>query len=150
MMAEQTPKPTKQRRTGQLSGIQIMFAAILAVGLLLAINFSSRISAGQPLQDAYNNVLDELESLKAEQAELINRRDYVRSDAYVEQWARSEGGMVRSGEVLVIPVPLNDAPQTVDEPVIRDSVPVETSPPEPEPWTVWWALFFDSPPPQFD
>lgn len=151
MTAETNPTtPTERKRTGQLSGIQIMFAAILAVGLLLAINFSSRISAGQPLQDAYNSVLVEIEALQAEQAGLINQRDYVRSDAYVEQWARSEGGMVRPGEVLVIPVPLNNAPAAVETPVIRESVPVETSPPAPEPWLVWWALFFDSPAPQLD
>jgi cell division protein FtsB len=145
------PKPRgKRKRTGQLSGMQVMFAAILGIGLLLAINFSSRITAGQPLQEAYLRVQAEIEDLKRQQADLIALRDYVRSDAYVEAWARDEGAMIRAGDVLVFPVPATGS-QAEPTPVpLQPSVPVETTPPKPEPWQVWWALFFDGPPPQFD
>ncbi len=120
-----------------------MFAAILAVGLLLAINFSSRITASQPLQDAYNRAVTEIDQLRREQADLIAERDYVQSDAFVEQWARDEGKMVRPGEVLVIPVPLESGlPQP--EASSEQSVPVVTTLRKAEPWQVWWALFFDS------
>jgi cell division protein FtsB len=141
------PQPQKKRRRSeQLSSIQVMFAAILAVGLLLAINFSSRITAGRPLQEAYNRVLAEIEQLKHEQEMLIAERDYVQSDAFVERWARDEGKMVRPGEVLVIPVPaVSSLPQPEVSPT--QSVPVETTPRRPENWQVWWALFFDGPPP---
>lgn len=148
-MAEPTTRPDTtrtRRRHNALSGLQIMFAAILAIGLLLAINFSSRIAAGQPLQAAYERVQGELEALKREQANLLRERDYVLSDAFVEQWARDEGRMVREGEVLVIPVPLVEAAQSVEAPT-GPSVPVETTPRGPEPWHVWWGLFFDGPPP---
>jgi cell division protein FtsB len=138
---------TKRKRTGQLSGLQVMFAAILAIGLLLAINFSTRIAAGQPLQDTYDRVQSEIQRLKQEQAALIAERDYVQSDAFVEQWARSEGKMIRPGEVLVIPVPAG--PGVASTPVPVNQVPVQTTPPEPDPWVLWWSLFFDSPPPQF-
>ncbi len=150
-MAEQaqTKRRTERKRTGQLSGLQVMFAAILAIGLLLAINFSSRITAGQPLQEAYQRVQVEIEALKREQADLITRRDFVQSDAYVEQWARSEGAMIRSGEVLVYPVPAAGAETTPTPVPLGPSVPVQTTPPQPEVWQVWWALFFDSPPPEF-
>jgi len=140
-------QPTEQRRRpGQLSGVQIMFAAILAIGLFLAIGLSQRITAGQPLQDAYNRVQGELSALQQEQGALMATRDYVQSDAFVERWARDEGKMIRAGEILIIPVPsgTNAEPTPVPEP----QVPVETSPPEPEPWMLWWALFFDSAPPQ--
>jgi cell division protein FtsB len=141
------PKRDERRsRVGQLSGVQIMFAAILAVGLILAINFSSRIAAGQPLQDTYQRVSDEIVSLQQTQAALIAERDYVQSDAYVEQWARDEGKMVRQGEVLVIPVPSGDTVEPT--PMAQQLFEVETTPPEPETWMVWWSLFFDSPPPQ--
>ncbi|MBL8162283.1 MAG: hypothetical protein JNJ61_09885, partial [Anaerolineae bacterium] len=52
-----TPNPPprdtrpKRRRTGQLSGLQVMFAAILAIGLILGLNFTSLITAGRPLQE---------------------------------------------------------------------------------------------------
>jgi len=144
-----TDKPKREeRRTriGQLSGVQIMFAAILAVGLILAINFSSRIAAGQPLQDEFLRVSEEIIALQQTQAALIAERDYVQSDPYVEQWARDEGKMVRQGEVLVIPVPSGVTVEPTPNP--QQSFEVETMPPEPETWMVWWALFFDSPPPQ--
>jgi cell division protein FtsB len=144
--AQQRPE---RQRTRQLSGMQVMFAAILAIGLLLAINFSSRITASQPLQEAYDRVQAEIEALRREQAELIRQRDYVRSDAYVEKWARSEGKMVRPDEVLVIPLPESAAaaPEAAPAPE-QAQVAVETRPPRPEPWVLWWGLFFDGPPPQ--
>ena len=127
--------------------MQVMFAAIIALVLILGINFSSRITASQPLQQTYDEVRAEVERLQSEQADLIIERDYVRSDVYVERWARDEGKMVRPGEVLVVPVPASTAPQIVedDAPVIA----VETSPPQEAPWAVWWSLFFDGAPPEF-
>ena len=126
-----------------------MFAAILAIGLLLAINFSSRITAGQPLQEAYNQAVTEVYQLKSEQTDLIKERDFVQSDAFVESWARDNGKMVRPGEVLVVPVPSTKSLATPDANQTQ-SVPVETTPRQAAPWSVWWALFFDVPPPQFN
>lgn len=135
----------KRKRTGQLSGVQIMFAAILAIGLALAINLSSLINSARPLQEKYRQLADEIVRHERDQAALVVERDQAESDAYVESWARNEGKMVRPGEVLVVPVPsgLNIQPTPIPEPEIA----VETTPPEPQPWMLWWALFFDSPPP---
>ena len=149
-MAEQIDKRRRDEhasRGSQLTSAQIMFAVILAVGLLLAINFSSRIIAGQPLQEAYHQAQSEVDELRAEQAALIARLDYVRSDPYVERWARSEGKMVREGEILVVPVPSGVVVE--NEPVVVAEAPVQTAPPEPQSWTLWWSLFLDAPPPSF-
>jgi len=143
---QQKAKRDERKRTGQLSGVQVMFAAILAIGLLLAINFSSRIAAGQPLQAAYDQMRNEVAQLRDEQAALIAERDYIRSDAYVEEWARDEGKMVREGEILVIPVPSGINIEAA--PVAQPPVPIQTAPPAPETWTFWWSLFFDTQPPE--
>lgn len=136
----------ERKRTGQLSGLQVMFAAILAIGLILGLNFTSLVSAGQPLQQLYSKVTTEIDQLERERAELIRERDYVESDAYVEQWARDEGKMVRPGDTLIIPVPDETATEATPEP--RPSVPLETGAGQPQTWELWWALFFDSPPPR--
>lgn len=145
----QRPKPRRQpprRKAGQLSGLQVMFAAILAIGLILAINFSTRIASNRVQRDIFANAQAEVEHLRLERATLIAERDAVQSDAFVEQWARGEGKMVRPGEVLVVPLaPIGEAPPPTATP--PPAVTIETSPPRPEPWTLWWALFFDSPPP---
>jgi cell division protein FtsB len=143
---EQSPPERKPRRTSQLSGLQIMFAAILAIGLILGLNFTSLVTSGQPLQELYNKVSDEIQQLKRDQADLIRERDYVRSDPYVEIWSRNEGKMVRPGEVLVVPVPSGKTIQAT--PVPQPEIAVETKPPQPEPWQVWWSLFFDAPAPK--
>lgn len=135
----------KSRRSGQLSGVQVMFAAILAIALILGIQFTSRIAAEQPLQDAYENVQVEIEQLRREQAALLEERDFALSDAFVEQWARDEGKMVRPGEILVIPQPSGVFTET--RPEVPLYTELETTPPEPEAWTLWWGLFFDNPPP---
>lgn len=143
---QQERQKDKRKRTGQISGVQVMFAAILSIGLILAINFSTRISEGQPLQEAYNRVRREIEDLNTEHARLTAQRDYVLSDGYVEQWARADGKMVRPGEVLVVPVPASiDAEATPEVQVNLDQV--RTTAEETPPWVLWWQIFFDSPPP---
>ncbi len=141
--------PKLRTRAGQLSGLQITFAMIIAFGLILAINFSSRIASGRPLTEMYDEVQSEVERLRAQQATLIAIRDYSDSDAYVEQWARREGKMIRDNEVLVVPVPQagGGAVAAQPTPAPMPTVPVQTTDPQPENWTLWWELFFDSPPP---
>jgi cell division protein FtsB len=144
------PTPTLssvRKRTGQLSGLQIMFAAILAIGLILGLNFTSLISSSQPLQRLHQQVTEEIDVLRQEQVALIRERDNVQSDAFVEQWARSDGKMVRPGEVLVNPVP--SAAIEVESTDSQAIVQVDTLPPDPIGWHLWWQLFFDGPPPAF-
>ncbi len=143
----QEKRAEKRRRGGQISGMQVMFAAILSIGLILAINFSARIAAGQPLQEAYSRVKGEIATLDVQHADLTAQRDYVLSDAYVEAWARADGKMVRDGEVLVVPVPASADVETTPEPQV-DIQDVQLTPTETPPWVLWWQIFFDSPPPR--
>lgn len=126
--------------------MQILFASILAIGLLLAINFSNRISAGQRIQKDREALEMEIATLTAEQEALRRELDYVSGDAFVEAWARAEGKMVRSGEVLVIPVPAGLPLPTATSQAPPAFLEAEQEQ-EIEPWRVWWALFIDGPPP---
>lgn len=125
--------------------MQVMFAAILTIGLFLAIDFSGRISSGQPIQQAYEQVSAEIDVLRRQQADLIDLRDYARSDDYVALWARTEGKMVLPGEALVIPVPAVDDSAPTPTPEFAPEGVVTTLP-GPDPWQLWWSLFFDGPP----
>ncbi|MFZ4826549.1 MAG: hypothetical protein ACOYLB_04280 [Phototrophicaceae bacterium] len=130
----------------QLTGVQISLSVIVAFGLILAINFNSRISAGIPLIERYESVSTEVQELRQEQATLVALRDYSQSDAFVEYWAHSEGKMVREGEILVIPIPEQNI-AILPTPIPQFSVPIETAPKQPAEWKLWWALFFDTSPP---
>jgi cell division protein FtsB len=146
-MTPEKPKRQERKRTSQLSGLQIMFAAILAIGLILGLNFTRLFSAGQPLQQTYAQLANEIKQLEKDQADLTRERDYVQSDDYVESWARDEGKMLQPGEHLVVPVGSQSSAEATPEPV--EQAVVQTTPPEPPKWQLWWALFFDTDPPQF-
>lgn len=142
------PVQKNKRRGRQVSGAQIMFAGVLAIGMILGISLSSRVASSQPLREGLGEIRTEITRLELEYSDLLDDRDFALSDAYVEQWARGDGKMVRDGETLVIPVPVQGQQtqqQQVDESVILFQP--ETTEPEPEIWELWWALFFDSPPP---
>lgn len=146
---DNSQRPRKSRR--QLSSTQVMFAVILAIALMLAVQFSSRINDERNLTQIRDTVEEEIALLRREQTELIGQLSFVQSDAYVEQWARAEGRMVRDNMVLVIPVPSNTTIQQnlVEETqVLQTIIQLETTLPDPEPWQLWWTLFFDMPPPQ--
>ena len=132
----------------RLTSIQLMLAVALTLGLVLALNFSSRIKLDRDLGRIHAEFVREIDGLLADQRKLLAELDYVKSDAYVEYWARDEGKMVRDGEVLILPQGVG----------VQDAVPastrrlfdLETTAPEPENWELWWALFFDDPPRDLD
>lgn len=122
-----------------------MFAVVLAVGLLLTINFSSRIAAARPLLDAYEAVKVEIAELEAEQHALLTERDYSLSDFYVENWARGRGKMIKPGDKLFVPVPSTTTAQATPVPIAIGEFDPGTD--QPDNWELWWGLFFDGPPP---
>ena len=128
-----------------LSSTQIVFGSILAISLLLAINFSGRIAAGRRLESSRADLLQSISTLQAKATALKNELNYVNSNAFVEGWARGEGKMVKGNEILVVPVPAIATPRPSPTPY---TPPPESSPsPGSDNWTLWWQLFFDSPPP---
>ena len=131
----------------RFSTVQLLLAIIVAVGLLLSLNFSSRIQLDRELQVILNGVVAEIEALKTQQQQLIRELDHVKSDAYVEFWARDEGKMIRDGEILILPQGSGPI-EAVPDPNLQ-LVEFVTTEREPQNWELWWALFFDSLPPQF-
>ena len=154
-MAEAGLNPAEQasvaeRRGGRrhLTSIQVVLAVALAFGLVLTLNFSSRIKLDRDLGRIHARFTAEIESLLEEQQALIEQLSYVKSEAYVEYWARDEGKMIREGEVLILPKS-SGAPATARHSSVR-LVEFQTTVPEPENWELWWSLFFDREPPWSD
>ena len=137
--------PARQKLGRQLTSIQVMLAVALTIGLVLALNFSSRISLDRDLARIHAEFSREIDVLLVRQQQLISELEYVRSDAYVEYWARDEGKMVREGEFLILPQSVGGADLAPSPP--RQWVEFQTTRPQPQNWELWWALFFDEPPP---
>ena len=137
--------PARRKLGRQLTSIQVMLAVALSIGLVLALNFSSRISLDRDLARIHAEFSREIETLLARQEQLIAELEYVKSDAYVEYWARDEGKMTREGEFLIMPQSVGAADHEPNPP--RRWVEFQTTQPQPKNWELWWALFFDEPPP---
>ena len=140
--------PPRRSAGKHLNGIQIMLAVALTIGLVIALNFSSRIQLDRDLGQIHAQFSAEIEALLVDQDALIEELSYVKSDAYVAYWARDEGKMIRDGEVLIMPKSVG-APVTQQRSTVR-LVEFQTTIPEPENWQLWWALFFDAPPPNWN
>ena len=143
-----TGKAERRFLSQRFSSAQLLIAVILTLGLFLTINFSSRIQLDRELQGIHAQVLAEIADLQIEQRSLAEELKYVKSDAYVEYWARDDGKMIREGEILIIPQALTSDEASASRAV--QLVEFVTTEPEPENWQLWWALFFDGDPPQFN
>jgi len=125
--------------------MQIVFGSILTISLLLAINFSGRIAAGQQINGKLADIKDKIATLQIQATGLKSQLDFINSPAFVDQWAHTEGKMVKPDQVLVVPVPglIVGQPTPTPAPIsIAQSQPKDNAN-----WKLWWQLFFDSPPP---
>ena len=127
------------------SGMQIVFGSILAISLLLAINFSGRIAAGRKIQSERDSLVRVISTLQFQATALKGQLDYVNSDSFINDWARKQGKMVKPDEVLVVPVPGQITPEPARTAVV--AIPSSDQHAEQANWKLWWQLFFDSPPP---
>ena len=136
----------RSARRRHVTSVQLVLAFALAIGLVLILNFSSRIQLDRDLGRIHLQFSNEIKSLLADQQALNEELVYVKSDAYVEYWARDEGKMIRDGEVLILPQSIG-AEQSLPAAAVH-LFEFETTVPEPQNWELWWALFFDGPPPR--
>lgn len=138
------PRNAGPRR--QISSLQIVFGSIIAISLLLAVNFSGRIAAGSRLTGELRVLQSTISALQMRSTALKVELSNVNSDAFVEQWARSrEGRMVKPNEFLVVVVPGMTTPTPVPT---SNYAPLANSPEADENWILWWRLFIDAPPPR--
>ncbi len=143
--AEQPIANDRRRAERPLTSIKVLLAVALTIGLILTLNFSSRIQLDRDLGRIHARFSAEIETLLEEQQDLIEQLSYVKSDSYVEYWARDEGKMIRAGEVLILPKS-SGAPASTRPSALR-LVEFQTTAPEPQNWQLWWSLFFDREPP---
>ncbi len=146
--AEQPSAADRLRAERPLTSVKVLLAVALTIGLILTLNFSSRIKLDRDLGRIHARFSAEIETLLEEQQDLIEQLSYVKGDSYVEYWARDEGKMIREGEVLIMPIS-SGAPASAQKSTIR-LVEFQTTAPEPENWQLWWSLFFDHDPPRLN
>lgn len=91
---------------------RILWTIAIALFLVFFLSYAGRLAARAALEAKIEQQMASLAAAKAHQQELQQELTYVRSDAYVEEVARNELGMVQPGDQLLIVV---DAPSTLAE-----------------------------------
>ena len=120
---------------------QILLVLSLVIGLVVIVDFNRRLSNAQRLVNDATQLAHEVATLNAQREILLTARAYASSDQAVEDWARSQGKLVKPGEVIVVPVPSGGVTPTQQ--------PAPTAPPVELPnHELWWDLFFDTAPPR--
>ena len=126
-----------QPLTGKVILQRWAVAVTIVAAVLLALGFNSRLTAIRQMRQDEAYLKQAVAAEETRQAGLKTYRDYIRSDSYVEHWARVDARMIKTGEGAVVPVapaagqPVSDSPAPVQAPVtILDE---------------WWSLFFGEP-----
>jgi len=84
-----------------LSPGRIVLVATLAVAAYLLFSAGSNVLHSLRLAGEETRLKEEVAQLRLEQEQLLQVRDYLRTDEYVEFMARRVFGLVKPGEVLV-------------------------------------------------
>ena len=125
------------RRLPALAGLpQILLVVSLVVGVAVLLDFNRRLAGAQRLVKDATQLANEVATLTAQREILLTERAYANSDQAVEDWARSQGKLVKPGEVLVVPLPggATATPQPV-------AIVAQLQAPN---YQLWWELFFDT------
>jgi cell division protein FtsB len=129
------PRPDR----GQLA-VGIAAAVVLAIVGGIVWGFGQQVARARQMRMEEIRLEQAVATEQAHHDDLVAQLDYVRSDEYVEQWARKDAKMTRPGEVLVVVLDDSGAESAVD----ASSTP--TPEPESQPfWVELWTLVFSPP-----
>jgi cell division protein FtsB len=121
------PKPNRSQ-----VAVGVVVAVAVAVVGGLAWGFGQQLVLARQMRIEEKRLEQLVAAEQARHDELVARSEYVRSDEYVEHWARAEAKMTRPGEVAVVVLTDSSAGPDVD---------VEPTPtPEPEGQSFWARL----------
>ena len=135
----------KKIRGTQFPLTQFIAIVVISISVFLAVDFARRTAAIYRIKNEAVRLEEEVASVRAQGQALEARLQYVQSDAYVEEIARTQLNWALPSETAVVVMATPEA-VTAPSPGARD---VETGPPPlEEPWQAWWILFFDLPLPR--
>jgi cell division protein FtsB len=112
-------------------------APVIAGGLIWG--FGQQLTLARQMQEEEEQLEQAVETERDRYDDLAAQLEYVKSEEYVEYWARTEAHMARLGEVIVVMIT-----DTEEEP-LADVQPTPTLEPESQPlWVEFWELVFGS------
>lgn len=123
-----------------ISGTQFVAIVVVTIAIFLVVDFGRRATAGYYVSQAEKSLKAQIAAELTRQAELKAQKQYVKSDEYVEKWAREQAHMIRPGDRALILV----TPEAPLRSVTSPELAISSSPTQN--WHGWWRLFFDTEP----
>jgi cell division protein FtsB len=126
------PRPNRSQ-----FAVGVIISVAIAVVGGLAWGFGRQLVLARQMRIEERRLEQMVAAERARHDELVAQLEYVRSDEYVEHWARAEAKMARPGEVaVVVPTDLDDQPAV-------DTQPTPTPEPQSRPfWVELWEAVF--------
>lgn len=117
---------------------QMLVLLAVIAALFIALDLNRRAQAGQLVGVGEEALLNEVVIETTRQVELQATLTYVKSDDYVEAYARDEGGLIRPGERRVVPLVIE-----VTASPIPDAIATPDPAADARAWQAWWQLLTD-------
>jgi cell division protein FtsB len=105
-------KKNERHHSSPVTPAQFLFIILITIALAVTLDFGHRTSVRVELRREAQRLESEVATLEAENRSLERQREWVQTDDYVEEWARTEGVMVLRGETPVVPVPAESVAPT--------------------------------------
>ncbi len=122
------------------SPTQLLFLGIITVLLFFIASYIGRDLEYRAAQAELHQWEARLVAEQARGERLQQELQWVQSDAYLEEAARRELGLVRRGDTLVVPVASAATPQAT--PAAAAPASSSVAAPSQPPWQTWRDLFF--------
>lgn len=104
---------------------RILWLIVLSLCLFFAISYGARLTAMAHLEASIQQQSARIAAAKQQQQALQQQLAYVRSDAYVEEVARNQLGMVQAGdEVLIVVKGVSQPAQQTVDPATANNPPL--------------------------
>ena len=126
-----------QRRWQIWKSSYFWLGVIAVLALPLMADFNARLSYSRQLSAEEAKLQQQIAAEQSRQTALHELEQYVKSEAYVEHWARL-ARLAKSGEVPVVPVPTElDRKSEATPPTTRAANDLQSE---------WWRVLFDRAP----
>ncbi len=116
---------------GKISSFWLLVALI--VGILIMGDLTRRMTDARRMEREARTLATQVSELEALNEELEQNIAGAGDDASIEAWARAQAKLIRDGERLVVPQP-------VEEPSVVAAQPPEAPVEPPTTWEIWLAL----------
>jgi cell division protein FtsB len=118
----------------KVNHLRILMVVGIVVLVFLMLDFNNRMTELQRLSSDRDRLTTRVVQLTETIQDLNTEIAYATSDLAVDQWAREEGKMIKTGDVPIVPVsPDQVTPQPTQAP--------QAAPHVVNNWDIWYALF---------